>query len=72
MRELANGCPSIVFSSWKKTLSLIGELLTIRKIPFYCIHGSLSLGERIRILKDFRSSAGANILLMTLGTGAVG
>ncbi|VBB81747.1 Putative protein of unknown function [Podospora comata] len=63
---------SIIFSSWKKTLNLISELLTSHRIPFYCIHGSLSLGERIRILKDFRSSSGANILLMTLGTGAVG
>ncbi|KAK0669910.1 SNF2 family N-terminal domain-containing protein [Cercophora samala] len=63
---------SIVFSSWKKTLGLIGELLTSHGIPFYCIQGSLSLGERIRILQAFRSSAGANILLMTLGTGAVG
>jgi SWI/SNF-related matrix-associated actin-dependent regulator of chromatin subfamily A3 len=50
----------------------MGELLIARGIPFYCIHGSLSLGERLRILKDFRSPSGANILLMTLGTGAVG
>ncbi|KAK4196327.1 SNF2 family N-terminal domain-containing protein [Triangularia verruculosa] len=63
---------SIVFSSWKKTLSLIGEMLTNDDIPFYCIHGSLSLGERIRILQDFRSPTGVNVLLMTLGTGAVG
>jgi SWI/SNF-related matrix-associated actin-dependent regulator of chromatin subfamily A3 len=36
------------------------------------IDGSLSLAERIKVLKDFRSTSGANILLMTLGTGAVG
>jgi superfamily II DNA/RNA helicase len=63
---------SIVFSSWKNTLDLIGDLLTSQKIPFYCIHGSLPLGARTKILKDFKLPAGANILLMTLGTGAVG
>lgn len=36
------------------------------------IDGSLPLTERLKVLKDFRSSDGANILLMTLGTGAVG
>ncbi|KAH6845784.1 SNF2 family N-terminal domain-containing protein [Chaetomium sp. MPI-CAGE-AT-0009] len=63
---------TIAFSSWNRTLSLMGELLSRQNIPFYCIHGSLSLTERIRILKDFRASSGANILLMTFGTGAVG
>jgi SWI/SNF-related matrix-associated actin-dependent regulator of chromatin subfamily A3 len=36
------------------------------------IDGSLPLTERIKVLKEFRSPDGANILLMTLGTGAVG
>ncbi|KAH6664215.1 SNF2 family N-terminal domain-containing protein [Halenospora varia] len=64
---------SIAFSSWKKTLVLISQLLTSRNIPFYCIDGSLSLSERSKILKNFRKEdSGTNILLMTLGTGAVG
>ncbi|KAG9233940.1 SNF2 family N-terminal domain-containing protein [Amylocarpus encephaloides] len=63
---------SIAFSSWKKTLTLIAELLTSRKIPFCRIDGSHSLAERGRTLTNFRKSSGANILLMTLGTGAVG
>lgn len=36
------------------------------------IDGSLSLAERIKVLKDFQSPTGTDILLMTLGTGAVG
>ncbi|KAI1754866.1 hypothetical protein F4782DRAFT_491817 [Xylaria castorea] len=36
------------------------------------IDGSLPSAERIKVLRDFRSLNGANILLMTLGTGAVG
>ncbi|KAI0022837.1 SNF2 family N-terminal domain-containing protein [Xylariomycetidae sp. FL0641] len=62
----------IVFSSWKKTLDLVGNLLGIHHLRFYCIHGSLPLSERRRVLHDFQAPHGANILLMTLGTGAVG
>ena len=36
------------------------------------IDGSLALNERLKALENFRSPTGANILLMTLGTGAVG
>ena len=63
---------SIVFSSWKKTLVLAGELLSYNSIQYSIIDGSLTLTERLNILKDFRSPNGTNILLMTLGTGAVG
>ena len=63
---------SIVFSSWKKTLKLVGELLGSHAIRYDLIDGSLSLSDRLKVLKDFRSPAGANVLLMTLGTGAVG
>lgn len=63
---------SIVFSFWKTTLELVGQLLAARGLGFYMIHGSLPLNERRRILDGFRSDGNAHILLMTLGTGAVG
>ncbi|KAL2281018.1 hypothetical protein FJTKL_12130 [Diaporthe vaccinii] len=63
---------SIVFSFWKSTLDLVGQLLAARGLEFYMIHGSLPLNERRRILDGFRSAGNAHILLMTLGTGAVG
>ncbi|KAF2178005.1 hypothetical protein K469DRAFT_676470 [Zopfia rhizophila CBS 207.26] len=63
---------SIVFSCWKKTLSIVGDLLLSHSIRYDMIDGSLPLTERLKVLKDFRSPSGANILLMTLGTGAVG
>ncbi|KAF1995033.1 hypothetical protein P154DRAFT_475038 [Amniculicola lignicola CBS 123094] len=63
---------SIVFSSWKKTLTLFGKLLSHHDAHYAMIDGSLSLSERLKVLKDFRSPTGANMLLMTLGTGAVG
>lgn len=72
LTELTIRTVSIVFSCWKKTLNLVGELLHSHAIRYDMIDGSLPLTERIRVLKDFRSPGGANILLMTLGTGAVG
>lgn len=63
---------SIVFSSWTKTLHLVGHLLFSRRIQFEMIHGSLPVNTRIENLNKFRSPIGPNVLLMTLGTGAVG
>ncbi|CAI6290343.1 unnamed protein product [Periconia digitata] len=62
----------IVFSSWKKTLDLVGDLLKEHKLKFDIIHGSLSSKQRLKVLKDYKSIMGPNILLMTLGTGAEG
>jgi SNF2 family DNA or RNA helicase len=50
----------------------MGKLLSYRSIRYDMIDGSLSLTERIKVLNNFRSPSGVNILLMTLGTGAVG
>ena len=63
---------SIVFSCWKKTLGLVSNLLDGQEVRYKMIDGSLSLKDRSKVLQDFRSPSGANILLMTLGTGAVG
>ncbi|KAK8130902.1 snf2 family domain-containing protein [Apiospora sp. TS-2023a] len=63
---------SIVFSSWTKTLTLVCRLLESRGMSYFLVHGGLSLSERHRRLDAFQSPAEANILLMTLGTGAVG
>ncbi|KAF2102280.1 hypothetical protein NA57DRAFT_35076, partial [Rhizodiscina lignyota] len=62
----------IVFSSWKVTLSLVGKLLRHWGLRYDSIDGSLKLAQRKKVLDDFRSPKGANILLMTLGTSAVG
>ncbi|KAF2994772.1 hypothetical protein E8E14_002949 [Neopestalotiopsis sp. 37M] len=63
---------SIIFSSWKKTLTIVSKLFTTHGIRHEIIDGSLSLTKRIDVLKNFRSASGVNTLLMTLGTGAVG
>ena len=63
---------SIVFSSWKKTLDLAAVLLNSTGLRYDFIHGVLALKKRLKVLEEFRSPTGPNILLMTLGTGAVG
>jgi len=61
-----------VFSSWKKTLDIAAGMMQARELRYDIIHGSLTLKKRINVLNSFKSSTGPNILLMTLGTGAVG
>lgn len=63
---------SIVFSAWKKTLDRVSGLLQSRGIEYKVIDGSLSLTKRREHLQEFKSPLGPNVLLMTLGTGAVG
>jgi SNF2 family DNA or RNA helicase len=63
---------SIVFSSWKKTLDLAAKLLEMNKLRYDIVHGGLTLNNRLKVLEDFESPTGPNVLLMTLGTGAVG
>ena len=61
----------VVFSSWKTTLDLLLRILRRRGIVGYFIHGEKSFAERRKILDAFRGETGS-VLLMTLGTGAVG
>jgi hypothetical protein len=63
---------SIVFSAWKKSLDLVAYLLSAKTIPFTAIDGSLSLLDRRKELSNFKSKPDIKVLLMTLGTGAVG
>jgi hypothetical protein len=63
---------SIVFSAWKKSLDLVACLFSVKAIPFATIDGSISLPERRKVLLDFKSKPDTKVLLMTLGTGAVG
>ncbi|PVI01287.1 hypothetical protein DM02DRAFT_654670 [Periconia macrospinosa] len=66
------GHKCIVFSSWKKTLDMASELLRDSGMKYDIIHGSLSLKQRLKVLKEYKSMLGPNILLMTLGTGSEG
>jgi len=66
------GIFSIVFSTWKKSLELVARLLAVKDIPFVSVDGSISLKHRRKVLLDFQENSATTILLMTLGTGAMG
>lgn len=63
---------SVVFSSWKKTLYIVAKLLSSNGIKYSMIEGSLSLSRRLQELQRYQDHKETNVLLMTLGTGAVG
>lgn len=63
---------SIVFSSWTRSLDLIGHHLTQEKTSFLRVDGTYTLSQRQTILDDYEKNPSVRILLMTTGTGAVG
>ncbi|OTB16744.1 hypothetical protein K445DRAFT_317035 [Daldinia sp. EC12] len=66
------GNKSIVFSYWTSTLDILQQLFDEAKIPCRRLDGKVSLVERSMRLKDFRENPQINVLLMSIGTGAVG
>ncbi|KAF1840938.1 uncharacterized protein K460DRAFT_389454 [Cucurbitaria berberidis CBS 394.84] len=62
----------VVFSFWKRSLDIAGSLLKERNIPFLRVDGSLLFSKRRIILSQFETQPDIPVLLMTLGTGAVG
>lgn len=61
-----------MFSSWRKTLTIVSDLLTSHGVSFSMIDGSLPLPKRQQALRTYEGPDNTNVLLMTLGTGAVG
>ena len=63
---------SIVFSYWRRSLDVVGALLTDKQIPYLRVDGTTPSAERREVLDMFQKQADVPVLLMTLGTGAVG
>jgi SNF2 family DNA or RNA helicase len=63
---------SIIFSSWTKSLDLVAFHLASQNTDFARIDGTYTLSQRQKVLEDFDQNSSVRILLMTLGTGAVG
>jgi SWI/SNF-related matrix-associated actin-dependent regulator of chromatin subfamily A3 len=61
-----------VFSFWKKSLSLVGEILQNRGIRYLKLDGDVPYKERKSVLRRFQDVQEERVLLMTLGIGAVG
>ncbi|KAF4300775.1 hypothetical protein GTA08_BOTSDO07089 [Botryosphaeria dothidea] len=63
---------SVIFSFWKRTLDIVGKLFTANGVNFLRVDGSLPFAARKMVLSEFQTSTEKTVLLMTLGTGAVG
>lgn len=50
----------------------MAELLCLHDIGFARVDGSMSFSQRQQAFQSFKTSSDVNILLMTVGTGAVG
>ncbi|EUC34822.1 hypothetical protein COCCADRAFT_92479 [Bipolaris zeicola 26-R-13] len=62
----------IVFSAWKTTLDIMAGIFDVASVPYFRIHGSIPASRRSKVLDDFEQSTTVRVLLITLGTGAVG
>jgi SWI/SNF-related matrix-associated actin-dependent regulator of chromatin subfamily A3 len=72
MNFLSDQSHSIIFSYWRQSLHKLAGILEKANIRFVVLEGSLSLSERRSVLDLFMKDADIPVLLMTLGTGAVG
>ncbi|KFA52196.1 hypothetical protein S40293_00600 [Stachybotrys chartarum IBT 40293] len=63
---------SLVFSFWTRSLDLIGKMFDEKGIVFGRVDGQVKPSQRKSILKDFLENPTTRVLLMTIGTGAVG
>ena len=62
----------IVFSAWKTTLDIMASIFDVALVPYFRIHGSIPASRRSKVLDNFEQSTTTRVLLITLGTGAVG
>lgn len=63
---------SVVFSCWTKMLDMVGLALVSENIQFSRFDGRLSLQQRKESLDLFRNDLEVNVLLISIGSGAVG
>ena len=61
-----------MFSCWTRTLDILVGLLEEHHITFARIDGEVSFAERATRLVAFQENPAVSILLMTMGTGALG
>lgn len=61
-----------MFSYWKTTLHLLAHLLRAASVTYVQVDGDTSFVDRSSRLRAFKEDTNANVLLMTVETGAVG
>ncbi|KAI2909922.1 hypothetical protein CBS147371_9294 [Aspergillus niger] len=63
---------SIVFSFWRQSLDVLGGMFDQNSISFCRVDGIMSPMKRQTMLEEFQNNSAVRVLLMTIGTGAVG
>ncbi|KAI0100544.1 hypothetical protein GGR51DRAFT_351483 [Nemania sp. FL0031] len=63
---------SIVFSFWRRSLDLVEKALRERGVIFGRVDGSIHPSQRREVLVAFQENLSIQVILMTIGTGAVG
>ncbi|KAK7750568.1 hypothetical protein SLS62_007544 [Diatrype stigma] len=63
---------SIIFSFWARSLDLVSDLFRKEDISFGRVDGRVPPSQRKQILAEFHNDSSVRVLLMTIGTGAVG
>ncbi|KAK6337076.1 hypothetical protein TWF718_009862 [Orbilia javanica] len=63
---------SIVFTSWRATLDLLGQMLSDIGIKFLRIDGNTTATYRSSIITQFQQDASVPVLIMTIDSCAVG
>ncbi|KAE8360896.1 SNF2 family N-terminal domain-containing protein [Aspergillus caelatus] len=63
---------SIVFSVWRRTLDVVGNMFDENSVRFIRVDGGMDLSHRESALMEFQKNASVRVLLMTIGTGAIG
>ncbi|KAK3396766.1 SNF2 family N-terminal domain-containing protein [Sordaria brevicollis] len=62
----------LIFSAWTSSLVYLGQLMQQAGIPHAQISGRTSNAERSKHIKAFQENSQVPVLLMSIGTGAVG
>jgi SWI/SNF-related matrix-associated actin-dependent regulator of chromatin subfamily A3 len=63
---------SIVFSTWRLTLDIVGTGLERVSIPYIRYDGKVPQKDRQSVLDQFKTDPTIRVMLLTLSCGAVG
>jgi SWI/SNF-related matrix-associated actin-dependent regulator of chromatin subfamily A3 len=72
VRSTANIRSSLIFSSWKTTLNHLAAILEHNGLAYVRIDGDNELEERRVAIERFKLDPDIRVMILTLGTGAVG
>ncbi|KAK3502961.1 SNF2 family N-terminal domain-containing protein [Neurospora crassa] len=70
--EAGTGTKHLIFSQWIPTLYGLVHIFRDAGVAALLVHGKTSISERTRLIRTFQEDPQASILIMSVGTGAVG